>query len=96
MAIFIECLLPQCKCAALQIKPDKKEALSLNVTSSTSQNISVHFVAPPVNYSLLDQCDRECHSECMTIKKFVPASIVVGCTRGKCGCFYDVARTIQE
>jgi hypothetical protein len=32
----------------------------------------------------------------MTIKKFVPVSIVLGCTRGRCGCYYDIGRTINE
>jgi hypothetical protein len=32
----------------------------------------------------------------MTIKKFVPVSIVLGCTRGRCGCYYDIGRTIHE
>lgn len=53
-------------------------------------------VKPPANYSLLVQCNRECHSECMAIKKFVPVSIVVGCTRGRCGCFYDIQRPISD
>jgi hypothetical protein len=66
------------------------------VNASTTNEEAPLILNNSFSLGLLDVCDRECHKGCMEIKKFVPARIVIGCVRAKCGCKYDINRSISE
>lgn len=47
-------------------------------------------------YDILQQCDANCSSDCLEIKKYVPLDVVVQCQRAKCNCWYDLDTPIVQ
>jgi hypothetical protein len=90
LAVFAQCLIPQCQCASLAIKPNSTE-LASNVSQVAAITLTL-----PTNYSLVRDCDLRCHDDCLSLKKLVPVSVIQQCAATRCNCFYSLDRPIRE
>ena len=63
---------------------------SVNALANNSNSETKH------HYSIVNDCNRQCHADCIELKKFVPVAVLMQCARSKCNCKYELSRPVTE
>eukprot|EP00347_Sterkiella_histriomuscorum_P001828 403370522 len=109
--LFIDCLVPQCNCMNIfssskvpdPIYNKSEQNYGLIVLKNLSESVNEGFPLVHANltqnatgYNLIQECNTDCQSDCLEIKKYVPLETVVQCQRLKCNCWYNLDAPILE
>lgn len=95
MDIFIDCLVPKCKC----FKPYKLDFIHYELKDQILNKTNIKMVphsAIPADYDIITSCDTECHLDCYSMKKDVPYFVMEQCTNIKCNCFFDFNTPVSQ